>query len=93
MAATASRSEVMPPAASRLDRLDEAKPAEPRLRRFHSAGGMASPAALRAVPFALAAPGPRGRGGCIARRRGVDAGAGGAGFVRAALRTKLPPAG
>ena len=57
-ATTALSAGVMPLAASYLDRLEEAKPAGSRLHLFHSAGGMASPAALRALPLGLAASGP-----------------------------------
>lgn len=49
---------VMPLAAGYLDRLDRARPAESRLHLFHSAGGMAAPEALRALPLGLALSGP-----------------------------------
>ena len=63
---TALSAGVMPLAASYLDRLDAAKPEGSRLHLFHSAGGMASPEALRELPLGLAASGARGRSG---RRR------------------------
>ena len=57
-ATTALSAGVMPLAASYLDRLDAAKPAGSGLHLFHSAGGMASPEALRELPLGLAASGP-----------------------------------
>ncbi len=57
-ATTALSAGVMPLAASYLDRLEEAKPAGSGLHLFHSAGGMASPQALRELPLGLAASGP-----------------------------------
>ena len=48
----------MPLAAAYLDDLEAAKPGDSRLHLFHSAGGMASPAALRDLPLGLAASGP-----------------------------------
>ena len=57
-ATTALSAGVMPLAASYLDRLDAEKPPESRLHLFHSAGGMASPDALRELPLGLAASGP-----------------------------------
>ena len=48
----------MPLAAAYLDDLEAAKPEASRLHLFHSAGGMASPAALRDLPLGLAASGP-----------------------------------
>ena len=49
---------VMPLAAGYLDRLERLKPDRSRLHLFHSAGGMASPAALRELPLSLAISGP-----------------------------------
>ena len=57
-ATTALSAGVMPLAASYLDRLEEARPPASRLHLFHSAGGMASPQALRELPLGLAASGP-----------------------------------
>ena len=57
-ATTALSAGVMPLAAAYLDDLEAAKPEESRLHLFHSAGGMASPAALRDLPLGLAASGP-----------------------------------
>ncbi|MDD9990559.1 MAG: hydantoinase/oxoprolinase family protein, partial [Rhodospirillales bacterium] len=57
-ATTALSAGVMPLAAAYLDDLEEAKPDDSRLHLFHSAGGMASPAALRDLPLGLAASGP-----------------------------------
>ena len=74
-ATTALSAGVMPLAASYLDRLDAAKPAGSRLHLFHSAGGMASPEALRELPLGLAASGPAAgvaAAGRIARDLGVD---------------------
>ena len=58
MATTALSAAVMPLAAGYLDRLDAAKAPGSRLHLFHSAGGMASPEALRELPLGLAASGP-----------------------------------
>jgi len=58
MATTVLSASVMPLAAGYLDRLENAKPATSRLHLFHSAGGMASPAALRELPLTLAMSGP-----------------------------------
>ena len=58
MATTALSAGVMPLAAGYLDRLEAAKPSASRLHLFHSAGGMASPEALRELPLGLAASGP-----------------------------------
>ena len=74
MATTALSAGVMPLAASYLDRLDAAKPAGSRLHLFHSAGGMASPEALRELPLGLAASGPAAgvaAAGRIARDLGI----------------------
>ncbi len=58
MATTVLSASVMPLAAGYLDRLESVKPPQSRLHLFHSAGGMASPAALRELPLALAMSGP-----------------------------------
>jgi N-methylhydantoinase A len=58
MATTVLSASVMPLAAGYLDRLESVKPAGSRLHLFHSAGGMASPAALRELPLSLAMSGP-----------------------------------
>ena len=55
---TALSAGVMPLAAGYLDRLEASRPAESRLHLLHSAGGMASPAALREQPLGLAFSGP-----------------------------------
>ena len=57
-ATTALSAGVMPLAAAYLDDLETARPGDSRLHLFHSAGGMASPAALRDLPLGLAASGP-----------------------------------
>jgi N-methylhydantoinase A len=57
-ATTALSAGVMPLAAGYLDRLDGHRPAESRLHLFHSAGGLASPSALRDTPLGLAFSGP-----------------------------------
>lgn len=57
-ATTVLSASVMPLAAGYLDRLDDAKPDNSQLHLFHSAGGMASPDALRDLPLALAMSGP-----------------------------------
>ncbi|MBZ0216536.1 MAG: hydantoinase/oxoprolinase family protein, partial [Fimbriimonadaceae bacterium] len=49
---------VMPLAAGYLDQPEAAKPDGSQLHLFHSAGGMASPDALRDLPLALAMSGP-----------------------------------
>ena len=74
-ATTALSAGVMPLAASYLDRLDAAKPAQSRLHLFHSAGGMASPETLRELPLGLAASGPAAgvaAAGRIASDLGID---------------------
>jgi len=58
MATTVLSASVMPLAAGYLDRLERAKPAQSRLHLFHSAGGMASAAALKGLPLSLAMSGP-----------------------------------
>ena len=57
-ATTVLSASVMPLAAGYLDRLEAAKPLGSRLHLFHSAGGMASPDALRDLPLGLALSGP-----------------------------------
>ena len=57
-ATTALCAGVLPLAATYLDRLESARPSGSRLHLFHSAGGMASPDALRELPLGLAASGP-----------------------------------
>ena len=72
-ATTALCAGVLPLAATYLDRLESAKPSGSRLHLFHSAGGMASPDALRDLPLALAASGPAAgvaAAGSIARSLG-----------------------
>ena len=66
---------VMPLAAAYLDDLEVAKPGESRLHLFHSAGGMASPSALRDLPLGLAASGPAAgvaAAGRMARALGLE---------------------
>jgi N-methylhydantoinase A len=58
MSTTVLSASVMPLAAGYLDRLEAQKPESSRLHMFHSAGGMASPAALRQLPLSLAMSGP-----------------------------------
>ena len=57
-ATTALSAGVMPLAAGYLDRLEQRRPADSRLHLFHSAGGLASPPALRDTPLGLAFSGP-----------------------------------
>ena len=57
-ATTVLSASIMPLVAGYLDRLESAKPVATRLHLFHSAGGMASPAALRGLPLSLATSGP-----------------------------------
>ena len=74
-ATTALSAGLMPLAAGYLDRLDAAKPARSRLHLFHSAGGMASPEALRELPLGLAASGPAAgvaAAGRVAADLGID---------------------
>ena len=72
-ATTALSAGVMPLAASYLDRLDAEKPPGSRLHLFHSAGGMASPEALRELPLGLAASGPAAGVAAASRiARGLD---------------------
>ena len=66
---------VMPLAAAYLDDLGDARPEGSRLHLFHSAGGMASPEALRKAPLGLAASGPAAgvaAAGRMARALGID---------------------
>lgn len=58
MATTVLSASLMPLVAGYLDGLEAAKPETSRLHLFHSAGGMASPEALRNLPLALALSGP-----------------------------------
>ena len=55
---TALSAGVMPLTGRYLDRLEESRPAASRLHLLHSAGGMASPEALREQPLGLAFSGP-----------------------------------
>ena len=74
-ATTALSAGVMPLAAAYMDDLESAKPADSRLHLFHSAGGMASPEALRDLPLGLAASGPAAgvaAAGRMARALGID---------------------
>lgn len=57
-ATTVLSAAVMPLAAGYLDRLERDRPPSARLHLFHSAGGMASPEAIREAPLALALSGP-----------------------------------
>jgi N-methylhydantoinase A len=58
MATTVLSASLMPLVAGYLDGLEAAKPEASRLHLFHSAGGMASPEALRNLPLGLALSGP-----------------------------------
>ncbi len=74
-ATTALSAGVMPLAAAYMDDLEAAKPEDSRLHLFHSAGGMASPAALRDLPLGLAASGPAAgvaAAGRMARALGIE---------------------
>ena len=74
-ATTALSAGVMPLAAAYMDDLERAKPDDSRLHLFHSAGGMASPEALRDLPLGLAASGPAAgvaAAGRMARTLGID---------------------
>ena len=74
-ATTALSAGVMPLAAAYIDDLERAKPEDSRLHLFHSAGGMASPAALRDLPLGLAASGPAAgvaAAGRMARALGIE---------------------
>ena len=57
-ATTVLSASLMPLVAGYLDGLEVAKPGRSRLHLFHSAGGMASPEALRDLPLGLALSGP-----------------------------------
>lgn len=73
-ATTVLSASVMPLAAGYLDRLEAAKPDASRLHLFHSAGGMASPDALRDLPLGLAMSGPAAgvaAAGRVARTLGI----------------------
>jgi N-methylhydantoinase A len=75
MATTALSAGVMPLAGGFLDRLDAAKAEGSRLHMFHSAGGMASPDALRDLPLGLAKSGPAAgaaAAGRVAGERGLS---------------------
>ena len=74
-ATTALSAGVMPLAAAYMDDLERAKPDASRLHLFHSAGGMASPEALRDLPLGLAASGPAAgvaAAGSMARALGLE---------------------
>ena len=74
-ATTALSAGVMPLAAAYMDDLERAKPDASRLHLFHSAGGMASPEALRDLPLGLAASGPAAgvaAAGRMARALGIE---------------------
>ena len=74
-ATTALSAGVMPLAATYMDNLENAKPEGSRLHLFHSAGGMASPEALRDLPLGLAASGPAAgvaAAGRMARTLGIE---------------------
>ena len=73
-ATTALCAGVLPLASTYLDQLEAARPPGSRLHFFHSAGGMASPDALRELPLGLAASGPAAgvaAAGRIARDLGI----------------------
>jgi N-methylhydantoinase A len=57
-ATTVLSASLMPLVAGYLDGLEKTKPESSRLHLFHSAGGMASPEALRDLPLGLALSGP-----------------------------------
>jgi N-methylhydantoinase A len=69
-ATTVLSASVMPLAAGFLDDLEAAKPEGSRLHMFHSAGGMASPDALRDLPLGLALSGPAAGAAAAARVAG-----------------------
>ena len=74
-ATTALSAGVMPLAAAYMDDLERAKPEKSGLHLFHSAGGMASPEALRDLPLGLAASGPAAgvaAAGRMARALGIE---------------------
>ena len=75
MATTVLSASVMPLAAGFLDKMEAAQPSQSRLHMFHSAGGMASPAAVRDLPLGLALSGPAAgaaAAGHVAREAGLD---------------------
>jgi N-methylhydantoinase A len=72
---TALSAGVMPLAAGYLDRLEGSRPQASRLHLLHSAGGMASPEALREQPLGLAFSGPAAgvsAAGWVAGELGLD---------------------
>jgi N-methylhydantoinase A len=72
---TALSAGVMPLAAGYLDRLEASRPHASRLHLLHSAGGMASPQALREQPLGLALSGPAAgvsAAGWVAREIDLD---------------------
>ena len=74
-ATTVLSASLMPLVAGYLDRLELVRPKASRLHLFHSAGGMASPDALRELPLSLAMSGPAAgvaAAGRIARALGID---------------------
>ncbi len=74
-ATTALSAGLMPLVGSYLDRLEDICPKTTHLHLFHSAGGMASPGALRELPLALAMSGPAAgvvAAGRLARDSGLD---------------------
>lgn len=74
-ATTVLSASVMPLVAGYLHQLEEVRPKESRLHLFHSAGGMATPAALRELPLTLALSGPAAgvvAAGRIARELKLD---------------------
>lgn len=74
-ATTALSAGLMPLVGSYLDRLESICPETTHLHLFHSAGGMASPRALRDLPLALAMSGPAAgvvAASALARDIGLD---------------------
>lgn len=74
-ATTVLSAAVMPLAAGYLDAIEARKPAQSRLHLFQSGGDMASPAATRDRPLALALSGPAAgvsAAAQIARELGLD---------------------
>ncbi len=74
-ATTVLSASLMPLVAGYLDDLEAAKPGRSRLHMFHSAGGMASPTALRDLPLGLALSGPAAgvaAAGSIAANLGIE---------------------
>jgi len=75
MATTVLSASLMPLVARYLDELEDVKPDRSRLHLFHSAGGMASPRALRDLPLGLALSGPAAgvaAAGVVADELGID---------------------